>query len=205
MWPHWRRDFGSEGICVESSDPGSIIQSVSLRNSLGKHKTAAPPHFLTWKALGTCLKRLETQIRESHTPISSLVAVSRGGLIPAVFLSNHLKVTDIHIISVRRNLTDERYSEKRPAKVEWISDARSLKEGNILLVDDVVGDGDTIRAAALTLAPRASLIVTAAIACMRRALVKPTFRALTLDAWVVFPWEEFRVGQRGRPSRSQTR
>ena len=85
------------------------------------------------------IERIVQQIKDSNFEPRYIVGVVRGGAIPAVYLSHRLKIP---VVMVQWNTRDE--TQWGNESICWIPE--DINNGdNILLVDDIVDGGDTIK------------------------------------------------------------
>jgi xanthine phosphoribosyltransferase len=117
-------------------------------------------------------------------PFQGIVAISRGGLIPAAIVARELEIRLVECLSVI-TYAEEAGSNNEP---RIIKPAAAAGDGEgFLIVDDLVDRGDTARTVRAAL-PRALF------ACL---YAKPAGRPLTdlfvaevpQDTWLLFPWD----------------
>ncbi len=85
------------------------------------------------------IERIVQQIKESNYEPSYIVGIVRGGAIPAVYISHRLKLP---VVMVHWNTRDE--TQWGNESNCWIPE--DINNGDkILLVDDIVDGGDTIK------------------------------------------------------------
>lgn len=146
---------------------------------------------LTWEKLGSSLEDLRRQIIRSDFNPSSIVGICRGGLIPATFLSHAFGNPSFTVLSIVRNLNDEKYSERAAPKFGWMApDSSRIRDQNVLVVDDIAGDGGTLTLAReILMEMKPAAIRTAVIVKNVNSRFPPDHFALEVDDWVVFPWE----------------
>lgn len=141
------------------------------------------------------INTIAKSVRDSGWYPDYIVGVVRGGAVPAVYLSHNLKVP---VVMVTWSASDASSDNESNA---WIPE--DLHEGKkILLVDDIVDGGDTIRelledwylsTAGLGKLPVDNLRV-AAMYYNTSQDVKVDFFHHKIDRneeprWIVFPWE----------------
>jgi hypoxanthine phosphoribosyltransferase len=146
--------------------------------------------ILTWQVLGQCLEHLKRQIEEQNVRPSAIVAISRGGLVLGTYLGNAFGIRDLQIISIIRNTSDEKRSDRGAPQLRWMAPDASLQGHTVLLVDDITGDGGTLRFACQHLAERQpQRLLTAVIVKNENTRFLPDFHAVEVGEWTVFPWE----------------
>jgi len=147
-------------------------------------------YALQWGSAGDLLDTMAAQIMLEFKP-SAVVGIARGGLVPATHLANALGATQFGVMGVTRNTSDAKYSAKDAPRLLWRSfGANSYKGMRVLLVDDVIGEGETLAFARRVLAETgAAEVRTAALVRMARSSFAADYVGLVLDDWVVFPWE----------------
>jgi len=116
-----------------------------------------------------------------------LVAISRGGLIPATVLSYLLDIKKIHVISYSYYLKPGvRGKLKRIFAPE-----QKIKNCHILLVDEIADTGHTLLAASQFLKNKGNKITTVALHWKTKSKIKPDYFAHKAEnLWIVYPWDE---------------
>lgn len=132
------------------------------------------------------MDRLASQIK---FPVDYIVAISRGGLVPAVCLARLLRVSSIDTIFLRS------YTEDRK-KGEVLFSPKSfhhLAGTNVLLVDDLVDTGETMAKAVKILSNfRLKTLKTAVVFYKVCSTFVPDYyiHKVDSDIWITFPWED---------------
>ncbi|NJL83414.1 MAG: hypothetical protein HC890_11525 [Chloroflexaceae bacterium] len=146
---------------------------------------------LDWNGLGECLEKIRFQILESSFTPTTIVSISRGGLILGASLANLFNIRDFYVMSITRNLSNEKYSTRKQAEFRWIApEPTNFVDKHVLVADDIAGDGGTLALATAVLRSRgATSLGTAVIVKNQNSKFNPDFLAFTVDDWVVFPWE----------------
>jgi len=125
-----------------------------------------------YKILGatTCLHKNDFQ------EVEFVVGVSRGGLIPAVYIATKLNKP---LVVAYIDKSDGVYFDR----IEWIKDRR------VLLVDDIVRTGKTLSLIKnLLLKKGARGVRTLTIFCLDKAKVRPDFTNY-VKTDIVLPWD----------------
>jgi xanthine phosphoribosyltransferase len=122
----------------------------------------------------------------SHGPFTGVVAVTRGGLVPAAIVARELGIRVIETVSVAS------YDYDKQGEVQIlkpVSDAfRGKGEGRgIVVVDDLVDTGNTVREVRRML-PKAHFAAVYAKPA-GRPLVETFVTEVSQDTWIFLPWD----------------
>lgn len=134
---------------------------------------------LSWDHLHRDAVALAERLR-AKGPFTGIVAVTRGGMIPAAIVATELDLRLIETVCVSS------YDDRAQGELDVLK-AASGDGAGWLVIDDLVDSGATARAIRAML-PKAHLAAIyakpAGAATLDTALV-----ALPQSTWVVFPWE----------------
>jgi|GEM_PF-3585126 len=173
--------------------PSLIMADPSTNDPAGLWKRRKL-YELGWPGLALCLERLREAVVNAGFRPTLVAGISRGGLVPAVHLSNVLDVDRFLVMAIARNLGNDTYCTKQEPTMLWESPGVEVRGESVLLVDDVVGEGRTLAFAVRHLQEHgAGAVRTAVIARMERSSYRADFEAITPDDWIVFPWEPVRA------------
>ncbi len=145
-------------------------------------KPAPRIHATTWHEMHRDATDLGTRLKASG-PWRGMVAVSRGGLVPAAIVA---RVLDLHLIETLC-LSSYDGVEKGPVEV-FKTASQTVGDGaGWLMVDDLVDSGATAREARRLLpsAHYATLFAKPA----GRPYVDTFIHEIDQDVWVDFPWD----------------
>lgn len=141
--------------------------------------------FLTWDDLQAQCFNLAKQIKTQKLKLNRIVCVSRGGLVIARILSDFLDlpISNFTIVSyVSVGVTG------KPKIAEKL--AVSLKSESVLLVDEIVDHGTTLKCALDYLkTKKPKKIYSLAPVIKPWTKIKPNFYLLKTKKWVVYPYE----------------
>jgi hypothetical protein len=156
---------------------------------------------LSWPDLQEIVERVASEIRHGGVP-QILVAISRGGLVPAVMLSHLLDVRDVRALTIIHTVDDQVYAAKTATVQVCQPETLGVLEGSdVLLVDDIVGTGKTLAVARADVAAHGpgrirSVALTAnAAKWPDDRLGRPDHIGMLVHSWVVFPWERSAMPQ----------
>lgn len=165
--------------------------------------------YVSWQELEGMSLDLARQIQASNWRPDYIVGITRGGLAPAVLLSNYL---DIPMWTLRVSLRDHADTDNSTESNLWMSED-AFNGKNILIVDDINDTGNTINwirkdwqtSAYPTDTKWASIwggnvrfaMIYDNLASNAEVEVTYTVREVNKDedpVWIVFPWEDFWLG-----------
>ena len=141
---------------------------------------------VTWDQLHRDARALAGQLI-AQGPFRGIVAVTRGGLIPAAIIARELEIRLVESVSVVSYGREGQAEEARSEPV-LVKPAAAAGDGDgFLVIDDLVDTGDTAAVVRRHL-PRATF------ACL---YAKPAGKAATdsfvaevsQDTWILFPWD----------------
>ena len=119
-------------------------------------------------------------------PFTAMIAVTRGGLVPAAIVARELAIRIIETISITGYNDETRRDEVRIVKDMAPRFAAEQGRG-ILVVDDLVDTGQTARAVRALLPEAHYATVYAKPA--GRPLVDTFVTEVSQDTWIDFPWD----------------
>lgn len=147
--------------------------------------------LMTWETMGAYLDSLKTQIDAAGIRPTAIVAISRGGMVLGAYLGNRYGIRDVQVLSIIRNTSDEKRSERGEPKLRWMAPDESLQGHCVILADDIAGDGGTLAFAQELLATRRpDSLYTAVIVKNANTRCLPDFHAVEVEEWTIFPWEK---------------
>jgi hypoxanthine phosphoribosyltransferase len=144
--------------------------------------------YVSWERFCALAVRLAQRIRASGFVPQVLVAVGRGGYLPARLLSDFFGIVDLATFRI------EHYkgSHKEPLALVRYPLNRDLSGLRVLLVDDVNDSGDTFELALSHIAENGSPVEirTAALHHKTCSRYLPDFYAQRLIKWrwITYPW-----------------
>ena len=139
--------------------------------------------FVAWPEVHRDTKLLVRQLMDIGD-WKGIVAVTRGGLVPATILAREMEIRLVDTLCIAA------YDEQRrgPIKVIKTPDLACAEKGaGWLLVDDLVDTGRTMKTAR-ELLPK-SHVATVYAKPMGKPYVETFVHEVPQDVWVFFPWD----------------
>lgn len=136
---------------------------------------------LTWQDIEQDAKTLADMLRTKR--IGGMLCITRGGLAPALLLSQHLDIKNIETIGVESYTKDNHQKD-----IYLIKDSLMIPEDgkNWIAIDDLSDTGNTFT----YIKKRFSKIETASLYTKPNGKSAVDYVAREMpDQWIVFPWE----------------
>ncbi len=138
-------------------------------------------YTVTWDQLHRDAKALAWRLMELR-PLHGIVAITRGGLIPAAIVARELDVRLVESVSVAT------YDEEKIGKPVVIKPPAAAGDGaGFLIIDDLVDTGTTARVVRALL-PRAHFACVYAKPAGKE-MVDSFITEVSQDTWILFPWD----------------
>lgn len=141
---------------------------------------------VSWEELHRTSKALAWRLSELG-PFDGIVAVTRGGLVPAAIVARELAIRIIDTVGVASYGGGEK-SDQEQGRINVLKECRIAGDGTgWLIVDDLVDTGETAKAVRAML-PRAHFATVYAKPA-GRPLVDTYVTEVSQDTWIHFPWD----------------
>lgn len=154
---------------------------------------------IKWEQIDEITKGISQKIIKDKFMPDIIISVVRGGMIPSVILSHQLNVRNIKNIVVKVTINDSINAKKMPPQLEADINLTDIKNKNILIVDDIIGTGQTLKKICQELERYKPKQVKTAICFVNKenwekSNVKNYSEVVNylgeeIRGWVVFPWE----------------
>jgi uncharacterized protein len=142
----------------------------------------------SWEEAERAVYSMCRQMQEASFRPDTIVAISRGGLVPAKLFSDALDIRDLRVIRLSFYETPGKMM-KEPMLLDPLPGELGGKSA--LLVDDISDSGESFRAAIKHLLEHnPESVKTASIHMKERSPFRPDFFFTTNTKWVVYPWEK---------------
>ncbi len=134
---------------------------------------------VSWEELHRNSKALAWRLMEQR-PWTGVIAITRGGLVPAAIVARELEIRLIDTVCVAS------YDDRSQGKVEVLKRVEGDGAG-YLIVDDLVDTGKTAQVVRDML-PKAHFATVYAKPA-GRPLVDTFITEVSQDTWILFPWD----------------
>jgi hypothetical protein len=148
---------------------------------------------LSWDDVQRLSRRLAEKVRGSGFRPEIIVALGRGGFVPARILCDRLDVKELASVGVEY-YSDIEKREREP-KILYPLNA-DVKDRSVLLVDDVADTGRSLQFAVSHIIERgAKEIRVATLHHKPWSTFQPDFYVEETEAWVIYPWERLEAAR----------
>jgi len=147
-------------------------------------KTAPKRFLVSWDQFHRDCKALAWRLVEKRDDWRGIIAITRGGLIPAGIVARELEIKTIETIGVSS------YDDQVQREVHILKDINKELVGNgegWLVIDDLVDSGNTAKLLRQML-PNAH-IATVYAKPAGEPLVETYVTWVSQDTWIYFPWD----------------
>ena len=142
---------------------------------------------LSWSNIEKMCNDIATKIKESGFQPDVIIALGRGGMIPARILSDILGVSTVYMFGIKLYT-----GVGTRGNIKTESFCHIIEKKKVLLIDDILDSGKTIeKSLEILKTKRPTLIKVATLFCKKNKPNKPTYFASDSDedSWYIFPWE----------------
>ncbi len=143
--------------------------------------------YITWRKLYTIILKVANRIINDGYKPDIIYAVVKGGLIPARILMDLLGVDELGLIGVKYYTG---INTRRDKPLLSLPPTLSVVDKRILVVDDIVDTGETLRLVVEELSEQEpSCLRTVVLYVKPWTHFKPNYYYGLTTKWIVFPWE----------------
>lgn len=147
---------------------------------------------LTWEAFGAASRELTEKIVDDGFVPDIVIAIARGGLIPAGAIAYAMGVKAAGTLNVEF-YSDIEETLPDPVVLEPLLDTDAIVGKKLLVVDDVADSGRTLALVIDLLKAHTPEVRSAVIYTKPRTIVQPDYSWRETDKWINFPWSTLPV------------
>lgn len=145
--------------------------------------------YIDWEEYGRLTETLANRIISSSLQFDLVIGIARGGIPLAMVLADRLGVK-LDIVNVKSYIGIN--MRKAPTIVSTLTE--NIAGKRILLVDDLVDNGDTMQTVISYLMKQGPADVKTAVLFKKPwSRTEPDFYLELVESWIVFPWEREEV------------
>ena len=134
---------------------------------------------VSWEEMHRNARALAWRLLE-RGPFDGIVAIARGGLVPAAIVARELEIRLVDTVCVAS------YDHKEQGDAQILKNIRG-DGANLLIIDDLVDTGTTAQIVRKML-PRAHFATVYAKPA-GRPMVDTFVTEISQDTWILFPWD----------------
>lgn len=189
-------DGASSAQAVGMRAGGTQAASMRASGTQAASGQAEDRENLTWQGFGDACRQIAEQIADSGWMPDLIVAIARGGMLPAGAISYALGVKANGAINVEF-YTGVGKTMLEPEILEPYMDISSLEGKRVLIVNDVADSGKTLKLI-MDLIAKEGLSMgsdtakvdarSATIYLKPTSIIKPDYVFKQTDKWINFPW-----------------
>ncbi|YAL84004.1 phosphoribosyltransferase [Dermacoccaceae bacterium W4C1] len=142
---------------------------------------------LTWEGFGDAGRELARVVAAGDYEPEIIIAVARGGLLPAGHLAYALGLKLADAVNVEF-YTDVHETLPEPVLLAPMLDHESIRGKRLLVVDDVADSGRTLALVVQLLRDQGAQVRSAVLYAKSASVVEPDYVWKRTDEWIVFPW-----------------
>jgi xanthine phosphoribosyltransferase len=139
----------------------------------------------TWYSIYSRCEKIVKELKEKYTDIMDyeIVGISRGGLVPAVIISNLLGIRKVYSFGLKT------YKDQEKESAEIYQIPYLANNNKILLIDDISDTGESFEIVKKLYSHKE--LITVSVYMKEKTKFAPDVVGENIDnnIWVVFPWE----------------
>jgi hypoxanthine phosphoribosyltransferase len=147
--------------------------------------------LISWNRIASLSKELATQIKQDDFHPDVIIAIGRGGYVPARLLADNLDIMNLTSIKVEHYTSGTHKQDKATVKYPLSIDVSGQQ---VLVVDDVSDSGDTFAVAMQHITEKSTLkkIKTAVLHHKTTSQFIPDYYAAKVIKWrwLIYPWAQ---------------
>lgn len=194
-----RRGLAYDGDTIRREEPSV---STPFDDGASTPAGAGERETLTWDGFGSASRELARAVVQSGWRPDLIVAIARGGLLPAGAIAYAMGVKAIGTVNVEF-YTDIGHTLPEPVLLPPLMDVSSLHDKRVLVVDDVADSGRTLnlvmhlireRGMSLEGAPAVPVEARCAVIYVKpTSVIEPDYLWRRTAKWINFPWSTLPV------------
>jgi uncharacterized protein len=148
---------------------------------------AHPTEVMHWDDVGVAARALAQAVHADGYRPDIILAIARGGLIPAAAVAYALNVKNTYTMNVEF-YTDVDQRLDVPMVLPPVPEFIDVSDSDLLIVDDVADTGRTLEVVHAFCAGKVATVRTAVLYEKDRSLVRCDYVWRRTEEWITFPW-----------------
>lgn len=148
---------------------------------------AHPTEVMRWDEVGESARALAEAVHADGYRPDIILAIARGGLIPAAGVAYALGVKNTYTMNVEF-YTDVDQRLEVPMVLPPVPDLVDVAGADMLIVDDVADTGATLEVVHAFCAGKVATVRTAVLYEKDRSTVRCDYVWRRTERWITFPW-----------------
>lgn len=146
---------------------------------------------LDWDYINNLCKIVVDKINNQNERVSNIIAVSRGGLIPATIISHMLDVERLYCLGLKSYKGKSKIGgpviyQEIDKSMLWTMRSNT---GCILIIDDICDTGDTFKYIRESVIDRLDNTRFVSLILKPKCPFTPRYFGQKSHKWIVYPWE----------------
>ena len=148
-------------------------------------------YIQSWSDIHNLCKVISSDIKLQNENVSNIIALSRGGLVPATVLAHELDIDRIYSLGVKSYSGNRKKREPVMYQQLTKTDIWTLKcsTGSTLIVDDICDTGDTFLYLRNSICKEIDNTRFVSLILKPKSKITPRYFADKSYKWIVYPWE----------------
>ncbi len=144
--------------------------------------------LISWQNVYRLCRKVSLTILDQDQDYNFIVAIGRGGYVPARIISDYLDISDLTSFKIEHYIKGAEKQEQAIIRFPLNADIRGKK---VLLVDDVSDTGDTLKLASdYLLEHKPGILSTVVMHHKQSSTFTPDYwgKRVVKWRWIIYPW-----------------
>ena len=138
--------------------------------------------YISWTDFHQDVKNLCKKIQATGLDFNKIVAISRGGFIPAGIIAYELNIRNSAVINISTYVDDKHLELNKISNIRSVGDV----DEKTLIIDDIADSGQTFKLMRQAF-PKGKFV---AVYTKQKGIVQTDiFERQVPEKWLVFPWD----------------
>ena len=141
--------------------------------------------YISWNDIQDFSNKIALEIERMSSDLSkaTIIAVSRGGLVPAQLIAYKLDIRDVRVMKLISYDENNQRQELRDISTDELIDGE-----NVFIIDDLADSGETVKYLRKHF-PKSNICSLLMKECCKDKPDIAIKSGIKSDTWIVFPWD----------------